>query len=76
VYSMFAIQTLDLHRYTEKMWEKLEAAVQPPTGDMFALPAPAPVNPAGAPGDSSSSNQSNDVTSSSPPRRSRASLLA
>jgi phage terminase large subunit GpA-like protein len=75
VYSMFAIQTLDLHRYTEKMWEKLESAVQPPTGDMFALPASAPANPA-APGDSPPSNQSNDVSSSLPPRRSRASLLA
>lgn len=38
VYALFCVQMLDLHRYTEKMWEKLEAAVQPPTHDLFAAP--------------------------------------
>jgi phage terminase large subunit GpA-like protein len=35
VYAIFAAHMRDLHRYTERMWERLEAAVQPPTGDMF-----------------------------------------
>jgi phage terminase large subunit GpA-like protein len=36
VYALFAAQMLDLHRYTDKMWSKLESVVQPPTADMFA----------------------------------------
>ncbi|NHR07656.1 phage terminase large subunit family protein [Chromobacterium haemolyticum] len=44
VYSMFCAQQLDLHRFTDKMWERLEAAVQPPNHDLFAAaPAPAPL---------------------------------
>ena len=39
VYAMFAAHTLDLHRYTDRMWSKLEEAVCPPTGDLFASPA-------------------------------------
>ena len=35
VYAIFAAHMLDLNRYTERMWQKLEAAVQPPTADMF-----------------------------------------
>lgn len=38
VYAMFSAQALDLHRYTDRMWGKLEAAVQPPTADMFDMP--------------------------------------
>lgn len=38
VYATFAAHALDLHRYTQKMWDKLESIVQPPTGDLFALP--------------------------------------
>jgi phage terminase large subunit GpA-like protein len=38
VYALFAAHTLDLHRYTDRMWSKLESAVCPPTADMFALP--------------------------------------
>lgn len=37
VYAMHAAHMLDLHRYTEKMWDKLEAAVQPPP-DLFGQP--------------------------------------
>ncbi|OVE45597.1 phage terminase large subunit family protein [Chromobacterium violaceum] len=40
VYAMFCAQQLDLHRFTDKMWEKLEGAVQPPTLDMFSAEAP------------------------------------
>lgn len=40
VYAMFAAHTLDLHRYTDRMWAKLEQAVCPPIADLFA-PAPA-----------------------------------
>lgn len=35
VYAMFAAQMLDLHRYTDRMWARLEAAVQPANADMF-----------------------------------------
>ncbi|WP_181880884.1 phage terminase large subunit family protein [Crenobacter cavernae] len=47
IYAMFAAQMLDLHRYTDKMWEKLEAVVQPPNHDLFA--APPPTTPAAPP---------------------------
>lgn len=42
VYAMFCAQQIDLHRFTDKMWERLEAAVQPPTMDLFVAPQPAP----------------------------------
>ena len=47
VYALFAAQALDLHRYTERMWAKLEAAVQPAVADLFSEPVvPAtPVRP-------------------------------
>jgi phage terminase large subunit GpA-like protein len=35
VYAIFAAHMLDLHRYTDRMWQKLESAVAPPTADMF-----------------------------------------
>lgn len=35
VYALWASHTLDLHRYTERMWAKLEEAVCPPVSDMF-----------------------------------------
>lgn len=53
VYSIFLSQALDLHRYTDRMWDRLEAAVQPPP-DLFnqaaadAIAAP-PAAPADAP---------------------------
>jgi phage terminase large subunit GpA-like protein len=34
VYAVFASHLLDLHRYTERMWEHLRAAVEPPP-DLF-----------------------------------------
>lgn len=40
VYAIFCSHVLDLHRYTDRMWERLEQAVQPPTGDLFEQPAP------------------------------------
>lgn len=43
VLALFASHMLDLHRYTERMWERLEAAVQPAVADMFASPPPAPM---------------------------------
>jgi phage terminase large subunit GpA-like protein len=45
VYAIFAAHVLDLHRYTETMWTRLESAVQPPTGDLFQAP-PAAAEPA------------------------------
>lgn len=38
VYAIFASHLLDLNRYTDKQWEKLEAAVQPLVHDMFSAP--------------------------------------
>jgi len=38
VYAIFAAHMLDLHRYTERMWAKLEAAVQPLVADIFSQP--------------------------------------
>lgn len=34
VLTLFLAQALDLHRYTDRMWDRLEAAVQPPP-DLF-----------------------------------------
>lgn len=39
VYCLWCVQQLDLHRYTERMWDRLEAAVQPPP-DLFSPPPP------------------------------------
>jgi phage terminase large subunit GpA-like protein len=39
VYAIFCTHALGLHAYTSAMWEKLEDAVQPRSGDLFALPA-------------------------------------
>ncbi|AYR25776.1 terminase gpA endonuclease subunit [Herbaspirillum rubrisubalbicans] len=47
VLALFSSHMLDLHRYTERMWERLEAAVQPAVADMFASPPPAPMTSAG-----------------------------
>jgi len=47
VYALFCSQLLDLHRYTESMWDRLEAAVEP-APDLFSEPvdpAPMPVPP-------------------------------
>lgn len=38
VYAIFAAHALDLHRYTERMWARLEAAVQPAVLDLFNQP--------------------------------------
>lgn len=39
IYAMFAAHMLDLHRFTDKMWQKITEAVQPLTADLFAEPA-------------------------------------
>ena len=44
VYAQWCIQMLDLHRYTERMWDRLEAAVQPPPDLFSAPPAAAPTH--------------------------------
>lgn len=36
VYALFAVQALDLHRYSDAMWSKLEEAINPVVGDLFA----------------------------------------
>jgi terminase, large subunit len=43
VYAMFCAQQLDLNKFTDRMWQRLEEAVQPATGDMFSAPLPPPV---------------------------------
>lgn len=40
VYAFFAAHMLDLHRFTAKMWDRLEQAVAPPNRDMFDSAAP------------------------------------
>jgi terminase, large subunit len=35
VYATFAAHMLDLHRYTERQWQRLADAVQPKNGDLF-----------------------------------------
>ncbi len=45
VYALFAAHARDLHRYTDRMWERLEAAVQPPTSDMFSAGQDAVADP-------------------------------
>lgn len=45
VYALFSAHALELHRYTEKMWQKLSDAVQPPTADMFATAELVPLTP-------------------------------
>ena len=36
VYALFCTHALNLHVYHDKMWSRLEQAVQPPTADLFA----------------------------------------
>ena len=43
-YATHAAYVLDLHRYTDRMWDRLEAAVQP-ARDLFSPPAPMPAEP-------------------------------
>lgn len=38
VYAIWAAHRLDLHRYTDAMWERLRLAVCPPNADLFAPP--------------------------------------
>lgn len=43
VYAIFAAYALDIHRFTEKMWDRIIEMVQPATTDLFApalLPVP------------------------------------
>ena len=39
VYATFAAHMLDLHRYTERQWQRLADAVQPKNGDLFMVAA-------------------------------------
>jgi len=40
VYALFSAHALDLNRFTDRMWTKLEDAVCPPVGDLFASESP------------------------------------
>lgn len=40
VYAIFGAHALDLHKFTDRMWTKLEEAVCPPIADMFAASSP------------------------------------
>lgn len=42
VYAIFCTHQLGLHTYTKLMWDRLEQAVQPANGDLFAKSAPTP----------------------------------
>jgi phage terminase large subunit GpA-like protein len=42
VYAMFCTHALGLHMRTEKEWDRLEQAVQPPNADLFAPPQAMP----------------------------------
>lgn len=42
VYALFCAHRLDLHRYTDAMWSRLEFVICPPTADLFGPPAAAP----------------------------------
>lgn len=44
VYAMFCSEVLNLHLRTDREWKRLEEAVQPANGDLFAAP-PTPVPP-------------------------------
>ena len=35
VYALFAAHRMDLHRYTDAMWDRQQAAVCPPPADLF-----------------------------------------
>jgi len=41
VYALFCTHQIGLHTYTEKMWQRLEDAVQPANADLFAAKTPA-----------------------------------
>ncbi|MDO9277139.1 MAG: phage terminase large subunit family protein [Polaromonas sp.] len=45
VYAIFCTHQLNLHAYTAAMWTKLEQAVQPSNGDLFAVPAAQVITP-------------------------------
>ena len=49
VYAIFCTHQLNLHAYTAAMWTKLEQAVQPANGDLFAAPPAAEPAKAAAP---------------------------
>lgn len=51
VYAIFAAHARDLHRFTGRMWERLEAVVQPATNDMFDADAGAPSSAPEVPAD-------------------------
>jgi len=36
VYAMFAAHALDLHKYTESQWQRLQVIIQPDNGDLFS----------------------------------------
>lgn len=38
IYAIFAAHMLDLHRFTDKMWQRITDAVQPMTADLFSNP--------------------------------------
>jgi len=39
VYTLFCAYSIDLHKYTKSMWDRLEQSVQPLTGDLFQAQA-------------------------------------
>lgn len=50
VYAIFCTHQMSLHLYTDKMWQRLEDAVQPPNADLFAVaPAEDPADDASLP---------------------------
>lgn len=67
VYALFALQALDLHRYTDAMWTRLEQLVEPPP-DLFCAPvAVAPVAPVQAPAPNEDAEAGAETEASPPP---------
>ena len=68
VYALFCTHALGLHTYTERMWAKLEDAVQPANSDLFAIsPSSAGATSAGSYQNSIVSDAEPDTASPLPP---------
>ena len=65
VYAIFCTHAMGLHMRTDKEWDRLEHAVQPPTADLFAPPQAMPDNLSAPPP---------PIQSSPPPARRRGSF--
>jgi phage terminase large subunit GpA-like protein len=63
VYALFCTHQLGLHMYTEKMWQRLEDAVQPANADLFAAKTKNSTTLAPVPTDTGASSYQNNTAS-------------